>query len=221
MKSEKLIKLFISREYHAKIMIGNNDAINGSRIGGIAPKAFANACPKCPVCGRILTYYLSLGSDILPEFLNDRELSVFYCPDFECRSYAQLPWLKPSLRVIIHSQKSRNNIPLKCDSTMEGRALMLGSIDLDFDDELGSPSQGSKIGGQPGLIQIGEYEDEIKSLEKDGFQFLFQFDEESYPEDMEIGDAPFAFGAIYVYAKLDQISDVEGEDYAIAFWQTT
>jgi hypothetical protein len=49
--------------------------------------------------------------------------------------------------------------------------------------------QNSKIGGRPGLIQ-GAGVTDVEKLETERLYFLFQFSEESYPDDMKYETYP-------------------------------
>ncbi len=66
------------------------------------------------------------------------------------------------------------------------------------------------IGATPDLIQDEDYY--YTNLEKDGYSFWGQIDEDGYlSDDMICGNSPFAFGALYLYKKENEI--------IAGFWQ--
>lgn len=77
--------------------------------------------------------------------------------------------------------------------------------------EHAEPRHGSKMGGLPGLIQ--DLDNLTLFLEARSLGFLFQIDEEDYPDDMEIETLPFAGGMLYVF--------VSPQGRTHAFWQST
>ena len=57
-----------------------------------------------------------------------------------------------------------------------------------------------KFGGTPDLIQEEEYY--YENLNKNGFEFLLQIDENGYTDNL-LGDSyPFHYGALYIYAEI-------------------
>jgi len=71
-----------------------------------------------------------------------------------------------------------------------------------------------KVGGTPVLIQDERYY--YERLHENGFEFLFQIDEDGYPPEFIKGNYPFCFGAVYVYAKI--IND-SVQDPCVGYWQ--
>jgi hypothetical protein len=72
-----------------------------------------------------------------------------------------------------------------------------------------------KLGGTPRLIQAEDYY--FTELKKHKFDFLFQIDEDGYPESfLDDTDYPISFGALYVCAKLSDSSDLNP---IAGFWQ--
>ena len=65
-----------------------------------------------------------------------------------------------------------------------------------------------KVGGKPRFIQYKDYY--YEELEKDGYSFFLQIDEEGYRENMEY---VFMYGALYLYKQ-----NITGEIIA-GFWQ--
>ncbi|PCL89228.1 hypothetical protein [Paenibacillus lautus] len=73
-----------------------------------------------------------------------------------------------------------------------------------------------KFGGSPRLVQDEAYYS--AKLREEGFSFLFQVDEDGYPETLlrEDSSYPFGFGALYIYANITP-NDVQ--DPVAGFWQ--
>jgi len=68
-----------------------------------------------------------------------------------------------------------------------------------------------KIGGEPQLIQDENYY--CNDLEKNGYFFFLQIDEEGYPDNLLNGNYPFGFGALYLY------KHKVTEEVVAGFWQ--
>jgi hypothetical protein len=127
-----------------------------------------------------MTLYLTLASDVLgPRFPADRALSLFYCPEFDCRYDAHDPERNPgaALTALVHD--------LAPTYPTTGKRLVLGALTEDLDSESG------KLGGQPFYIQ-----DSVEGdlLGRAGFRFFFQID------DLSDG-AAFNHGTVYVFAR--------------------
>ena len=63
-----------------------------------------------------------------------------------------------------------------------------------------------KFGGTPALIQEEDYHQ--RALLDAGFEFLFQIDENGYPDGFLSGNYPFGYGALYIYAKFDKTEKI-------------
>ncbi|MDA0244441.1 MAG: hypothetical protein OT477_13570 [Chloroflexi bacterium] len=192
---ENYQKLFGQRSHYLPLHVGAKDVATGSRMGGLPPLCFETA-PWCIHCGRPLDYYLTIASDIWQTIAHHTDsFSLFYCPDFDCRLYAN------SLFCLSHPESPRHVMAWPRANPMEGRAIVAGEITPEVEDirEAGSIS---KIGGLPILIQWGRI-GRLEALEQEGLQFVFQFDEESYPRGFQIQSYVFGCGASYVYLSLD------------------
>lgn len=73
-----------------------------------------------------------------------------------------------------------------------------------------------KLGGKPRLIQDENYY--FDNLHKDKFEFLFQIDEDGYPDSFLDGNCsyPFNYGALYVFS---QITENRIYNPIAGFWQ--
>lgn len=68
-----------------------------------------------------------------------------------------------------------------------------------------------KVGGEPCFIQHEDFY--YKELERDGYSFFLQIDEEGYSDELLKGSYIFNFGALYLYKH-----NITGEIIA-GFWQ--
>jgi hypothetical protein len=68
-----------------------------------------------------------------------------------------------------------------------------------------------KTGGEPRFIQNESYYHE--ELEKDGYSFFLQIDEDGYSDDLLTGNYPFAYGALYLHRH--RVT----EEIIAGFWQ--
>jgi hypothetical protein len=71
-----------------------------------------------------------------------------------------------------------------------------------------------KFGGKPDFIQEETYY--YEPLNNNGFNFLFQIDENGYPDNLLTGSYPFGYGGLYIYAKIN--GDIVNNILA-GFWQ--
>ena len=213
-------ELFLARRQNLQLLIDATDASSGSRIGGRAPECFARSAVSCPCCSRAMVYYLTLAPDLFGSAIESGQaISVFYCPDFSCRLRSRRLQEPPSLVAIGHADCARGDSDNVSDSPIEGRRIVAGQIVGDVN-EYGERDQSSKIGGRPGLIQRSGATD-VERLETERLEFIFQFNEESYPADMKYGKYPFAFGAVYVFGRFSVERPVIDATMTAAFWQST
>jgi len=70
-----------------------------------------------------------------------------------------------------------------------------------------------KFGGNPVLIQEEVYY--YEQLLDDGYVFLFQIDEDGYPDSL-VSEYPFGYGALYVYGKMNNGTT---NDVIVGYWQ--
>ena len=71
-----------------------------------------------------------------------------------------------------------------------------------------------KLGGKPDLIQGSSHY--FKKLDENSLSFFFQINEEGYPESLLKGSYPFFFGALYIYAKINESFITEP---CVGYWQ--
>jgi hypothetical protein len=204
-------RVLVTRDQHAEIVFGSEDTEAGSRIGGPPPACLENALPTCAVCTKPMVYYLTLAPDILPA---SSALSVFYCQDFGCFARARELVEPASLVVRAHQDCSRSTTGLS--ARIAPRRLLLGAITPDLN-EYGAPAQASKVGGLPGFIQPSG-KAYARALSEQSLEFLFQFDEESYPP-RTADKYVFGGGAMYVFTPFDRQQLLLAQSKV--FWQST
>jgi hypothetical protein len=167
-----------------------------------------------------MIYYLTLAPDLFGSAIESgKALSIFYCSDFSCLLRSRGVQERPSLVAIGHVDCSRGVNDNVLDSPLEGRRIVAGRIVEDVN-EYRERDQNSKIGGRPGLIQ-GAGVTDVEKLETERLYFLFQFSEESYPDDMKYETYPFAFGAVYVFSRFGTKRLMVDSTMTAAFWQFT
>lgn len=116
------------------------------------------------------------------------------------------------LRHYISGGKAAPNVEPHYNSNGDVVWISNGQVVPDYENK--AESFLIKFGGKPELIQASPHY--YEKLHKDGFEFLFQIDEDGYPIELIEGDLPFGFGAVYVYAK---IKDDIVEDTCVGYWQ--
>jgi len=231
--SEAWRDVFGSREKTIRVGIERFDRDQGSRIGGKAPRGVAS--PVCPVTGEEMDYLLTLERDLVPILPEGKAISVFVTkdPDAISRSMAvfvaRYPAVEETLQAVLHDVSPRDGDAGR--SRVGGRALGVEGVvddqealeEGEDDTEEGEdapPVLSSKIGGRPGCLQSsGDRATSV--LERNGFQFLFQFSEH-YPErDIEPSTFLFGGGTMLVFfrsARRESFEAVDFEDL-VAVWE--
>jgi hypothetical protein len=218
-------RLLVDRTDHLPILVGEADTETGSRLGGRMPACLVSEAPKCPNCGRLLTYLLTLAADLLEPLTGPgRALSVLFCPDLRCRLRSHLPIERPSLVALTHADGPRAATLSPGDSGFPGRALAFGRMEPDPEKFAGRllPSKRSKLGGRIQTIQEEEYGE--ASLAASGFRFIFGFDEASYPREFYAFELPLMGGAMWAFARIPRVEPASGTvdpSPPLAFWENT
>jgi len=217
LQAEVLAAVYGARTQHCPIFVAPTDAAEGSRLGGRAPDALAQAPVRCPRCGGAMEYDLTLsGPDLGAAF----EVSHFHCRDFDCllRGGRALRALAdpPSTLALAHPASRRSDVDAPHDSGIEARGLIVGPPRSD--QARGGPPEESKIGGQPGLIQAGEGLEQ--KLEAAGLGFLFQLSELDYPKGLKVDTYRYGGGSFYVYATFEP-GGAPGAARIASFWQSS
>jgi hypothetical protein len=220
MPLEDFENLFLRRISSLKMEIDDFDSILGSRIGGYAPSCFEEK-EVIKYDLNSYWYFFTISQDIL-NLLIDDEISVFIPKDFNLYNknykYPNLP-----IRCISHSFSERGkNKELFNPQIKSKKIISTGVIDdMNELEDVDNPNEiivepilGSKIGGNPSLLQKDD--SFYINLLKDGYEFLMQFDESSYLKGQITGNEPFNHGIIYFYGKF---KNKLLTDFVAGFWQ--
>ena len=167
-----------------------NESIKG-RIGGNPPINIETEIPEG------YGFYATL---VHPE-KEDQMLSILISNDFEILIENNI---YPSIAVKVIEHKYSE---VGSDINKAITSLSVNSI-TDYKEIQDDDFQFIRVGGEPRFIQYKDYY--YEELEKDGYSFFLQIDEEGYRENMEY---VFMYGALYLYKQ-----NITGEIIA-GFWQ--
>ena len=221
-KKDGYHQLFVARTHHRPIAVDQGDRATGSRLGGRPPLPLAKKPPRCPICKGALQYVLTLAADTLGAAIaGERALSLLTCRDFGCRQGShELAYPSPTL-LVAHPDEARAETASELDPDCEGRALSMGELTIDPLQNGEVYTDASKLGGGPGYIQ-GWGDQEAQKARARGAEFLFQWSENSLAAaHVEIDEAPFANGVVYVFARIDANSGRPTLEDLAAFWQSS
>lgn len=178
-------------------------------IGGNAPAFFDDQADLIHEGNQHYYFYLSL----VHPFKSESMISIFIPEDYgeylENNIYPNC-----SIKALEH--------PISTES-VEDRFTNPGLIkhtisdgELSNDEKSRDQSFLIKVGGNPRLIQNEDYY--FTKLREESFSFLFQVDEDGYPETLlqEDYSYPFSFGSLYIFANVG----TDGIQNPVAgFWQ--
>ena len=167
-----------------------NESIKG-RIGGNPPINIETEIPEG------YAFYATL---VHPE-KEDKMLSILISSDFKILKENNI-YPSIAVKVIEHKYSEMGS-----DINKAITSLSVNSI-TDYKEIQDDDFQFIKVGGEPRFIQYKDYY--YEELEKDGYSFFLQIDEEGYRENMEY---VFMYGALYLYKQ-----NITGEIIA-GFWQ--
>ena len=167
-----------------------NESIKG-RIGGNPPINIETEIPEG------YAFYATL---VHPE-KEDQMLSILISNDFKILIENSI-YPSIAVKVIEHKYSEMGS-----DINKAITSLSVNSI-TDYKEIQDGDFQFIKVGGEPRFIQYKDYY--YEELEKDGYSFFLQIDEEGYRENMEY---VFIYGALYLYKQ-----NITGEIIA-GFWQ--
>ena len=167
-----------------------NESIKG-RIGGNPPINIETEIPEG------YAFYATL---VHPE-KEDQMLSILISNDFKILIENSI-YPSIAVKVIEHKYSEMGS-----DINKAITSLSVNSI-TDYKEIQDDDFQFIKVGGEPRFIQYKDYY--YEELEKDGYSFFLQIDEEGYRENMEY---VFMYGALYLYKQ-----NITGEIIA-GFWQ--
>lgn len=167
-----------------------NESIKG-RIGGNPPINIETEIPEG------YAFYATL---VHPE-KEDQMLSILISNDFKILIENSI-YPSIAVKVIEHKYSEMGS-----DINKAITSLSVNSI-TDYKEIQDDDFLFIKVGGEPRFIQYKDYY--YEELEKDGYSFFLQIDEEGYRENMEY---VFMYGALYLYKQ-----NITGEIIA-GFWQ--
>ncbi len=220
---DTLSALYIARTHHLPLLIDATDTETGSRVGGRPPAPLAAAPPRCPVCSGALEYVLTLAGDTLGERIaRGKAVSLLACRNLGCSIGTQRNVERSSTVLIVHDDAPRAAESGELQTEFEGRRLITGLLEPDPLREGRVYTDASKVGGRPGFIQNWG-DDQVAALRARGSEFLLQWSENSYADaqEMEQGAAPFLFGVVYIFARVDPETKLPVLEDVMSFWQNT
>ena len=138
-------------------------------------------------------------------------ISIFI-PDYETYlNYKIYP--ECAIKVFEHPFTEQSNLSLLRTPFMQEQQYIVKTKICDTNQAIKEPSL-IKFGGTPDLIQNKTFY--YEALLNDGYKFLFQINENGYPDNLIKGNYPFSFGSLYMYAK---ITSEEFSNPLAGFWQ--
>ncbi|KOP78427.1 hypothetical protein AMS59_11230 [Lysinibacillus sp. FJAT-14745] len=201
------LKILKERKECMLFQASENDSGNGW-LGGNAP-AYFDELEGIVNKETELNFYLT----IVNPFNDNEMLSIFAPKNFEER-ISKNKYPDCSLLTIMHPKTEESIFDAFTNPDLVKH--FISEANIVCDKKSFKESFLIKFLGTPKHIQEEEYY--YKELHDDGFDFLFQVDEEGYPDTLikPRKSYPFAFGAIYLYA---QILDDSIESPLKAYWQ--
>ncbi len=212
-RKEALRGLFIERTRYRRIVIGDADAREGSRVVGSSPACFDEA-PRCPRCGRELDYFLTVEADLVgPDVAKGRALSLYACADVDCRLDALgLDVEPPSVVALTHDPSPR------APGDKPGRRLLRDPMRHEKVSDGESRVEESKLGGRVFRLQTSIHSDEEEAARR-GLVFLLQINELELDEHTT--SCGFWSGTVYVFTKKDPDTELPTLEGARVCWTYT
>ncbi|MGY3186313.1 hypothetical protein [Lysinibacillus sp. TE18511] len=201
------LKILKERKECMIFQASENDSSNGW-IGGNAPTYFDELEAKVNKETE-LHFYLS----IVNPFDKNEMISIFAPNNFEER-ISKNKYPNCSLVTIKHPKTEESKFDTFTNPDLVKH--FISEANIVSDKNALKESFLIKFLGTPKHIQQEDYY--YKELHDDGFSFIFQVDEEGYPDTLikPRKSYPFAFGAIYLYA---QILEDSIENPIKSYWQ--
>jgi hypothetical protein len=178
-------------------------------IGGNIPEFFLTQDEFIKKYNREYLFYLS----ILNPFDNQKMFSIFIPRDVD-QLFERNIYPNCSLLMCEHTRSRESTNTDFTNINITKHAISEGKVDVN--QTIKSNSYLVKFGGTPDLIQEESYY--YKELHANSYGFLFQIDEDGYPNEVDFvkGNYPLCFGAIYIYAKITRDSVKEP---CVGYWQ--
>lgn len=178
-------------------------------IGGNAPQFFDDQDDLIHEGNQKYLFYLSLIHPFKPESM----ISIFIPEDYE-EYLKNNMYPNCSIKVMEHPISTESIKEMFTNPGLKKHTISDGT--LINDQKSMDQSFLIKVGGNPRLIQNEDYY--FTNLMEESFSFLFQVDEDGYPETLVQHDYnyPFGFGSLYVFAV---IKATEMQHPVAGFWQ--
>ncbi|KKO54329.1 hypothetical protein [Paenibacillus sp. DMB20] len=203
----KDLKILEERKECMLFQTSENDSGNGW-IGGNAP-AYFDELEDMINKETGMYFYLS----IVNPFDDHEMISIFAPKEFEDR-ISRNRYPNCSLFTMKHPKSEESKLDTFADPDLVKH--FISEADIVSDKQSFEERFLIKFGGTPRHIQGEKYY--YKGLHDDGFDFIFQVDEDGYPDTLlkPRKSYPFSFGAIYIYARM-----LEGsiENPIQSYWQ--
>jgi len=219
MQTSQFQDLFVSRASSLCYYLFDVEENNRGWVGGNAPAYFDDKQsmvnePDCPY-----RFYLTAVNPI-----NGKMLTVFI-PSFDIyNSHKVYP--DCAIKVFEHEVSPESQLRLYElfeDEPQEKKTKYQQDFDYSqptirktYLSETGTGKPFFQLGGYPNLLQDDKYY--YSELEKDGYGFFGLADEDGYLNGMIHGNEPFCYGAIYLYAKIENNA---ARDIIAGFWQNS
>ncbi len=193
--------------YYARPVLSNERGIGW--IGGNAPDFFDDQADFIHEGNQKYYFYLSL----VHPFKTESMISIFIPEDYE-EYLNNNVYPNCSIKVIEHRISTESVKDMFTNSGLIKHVILDGEISND--EKSMNQSFLIKLGGNPRLIQNEGYY--FTKLKEESFSFLFQVDEDGYPETLLHPDYnyPFGFGSLYIFAKIE-ITEIQHP--VAGFWQ--
>jgi len=180
-----------------------------SWIGGNAPSYFDHQNDFQSIYGSKYYFLLTLVNPLNPTMM----FTIFYPKDYD--AYLEnKKYPNCTILLVEHPFYSESSEEVFTNPNMKKYAI--GNYEVINNDTSDNKIFLVKFGGTPLHIQNKNFYS--KELEADSYEFLFQIDEQGYPEDDDFlqGNYPFSYGALYIYAQMNN----EGiTNPVVGYWQ--
>jgi len=180
-----------------------------SWIGGNAPAYFDDQKDFQSKYGSKYYFYLSLVNPLNPTMM----FTIFFPRDYD-EYLENNKYPNCAILLVEHPVSNESSTDVFTNSNMKKYAI--GNCGVINNDTSENQIFLVKFGGTPEHIQNKNFY--TKELVADSFEFLFQIDEQGYPEEDDFiqGNYPFSYGALYIYA---QIKNENVTDPVVGYWQ--
>ena len=200
----------LSNRSKALIFMGRkfNDG-DTSWIGGNAPTYFDDQKDFQSKYGSKYYFYLSLVNPLNPTMM----FTIFFPRDYD-EYLENNKYPNCAILLVEHPVSNESSTDVFTNPNMKKYAI--GKCGVINNDTSEHQIFLVKFGGTPEHIQNKNFY--TKELVADSFEFLFQIDEQGYPEEDDFiqGNYPFSYGALYIYA---QIKNENVTDPVVGYWQ--